>query len=135
MPRLDFAALLIATALACPVTAAADSASCDGHWQGHFMDPIKHKEAMVDLTITGSSGSWITQLNVGQKWKNAACRGVSFPVKINQCTESELNFFVNGASVIRGCPRFKVELSRHGADLAKGVRGGRHETLEMTRQP
>ena len=60
MPRLDFAVLLIAAALACPVATAADNASCDGHWQGNFMDPIKHRKAMVDLTITGKTGSWIT---------------------------------------------------------------------------
>ena len=134
MQRLHLAMLLIAAAFACTATAAADDASCDGHWQGHFINPLNRKEETADLTITGSTGFWITQLRVGQTSKGAACRAIRYPVRVHQCTASALDLFVDGSKVLRGCPKFPVRLIRHGDDSAQGVKGGHHETLEMTRQ-
>lgn len=135
MPRLHLAAMLIATALVCPVATAEGDASCDGLWKGDYVDSARRRVAPVDLTIAGNSGSWVAHLGVDQKSKNSPCREVSFPVRVHRCTESELEFSVDGASVILGCPSFKARLIRHGLDSAEGVKGRNVQKLDLTRQP
>lgn len=125
--------VLAVLALLVPGMTRADG-SCDGLWKGHYIDRARAREAPVDMTIDGDAGVWIAHLGVNQKAKNSPCRDVKFPVQVLQCTESEFVFFVDGDSVLHGCPKFRARLQRRDANHADGVKGGNGKALEMVRQ-
>jgi len=113
----------IISMIACSNWALAQS-SCDGFWIAKYKDLAKGWDTTAELTINGNEAKWKATLGMHDK-KGSPCRDYTFPAKVLQCTDSEIEFKVDGSEIASPradhCPNWHVRLNRLEADQAEGI--------------
>jgi hypothetical protein len=105
------------------ITSHAADTSCEGKWAGTYLDEARGWKTDSELIVSEDQTTWMSKLGMHKK-KNSPCRDVVFPAKILQCTANEIEFIVDGSSVMspRGnhCPDWQGKLKRTSEDTAEG---------------
>jgi len=121
---------MTAALLSSLVAWAADAGSFTGQWAG-TMTGRNGGKVEVDLVLKGEAGTW-RMSNSSRKGANP-CLGRDLPVVVVSRTDTELQFDVNGAQVIKGCIDNRATLTTDDGKTLKGrLNDGR--TLEFSRR-
>jgi len=105
------------------ISSQAAETTCEGKWAGTFLDEARGWETDSELIVSEDNTTWMSKLGF-HKRSNSPCRDIVFTAKILQCTAIEIEFIVDGSSVMspRGnhCPDTHGKLIRTSEDTAEG---------------
>ena len=98
--------------------------SCDGLWRATYLDEEKNWLTTADVQIKGQAGYWMAHLG-RHDLEGSPCREKWFPITVLACSETHLEFQVDGSSVQspRGdhCPNWHIRVAREDERQAKGL--------------
>ena len=115
--------LLTSIILSFGISSFAAENNCEGKWAGTYFDEARGWKTDAELIVYSDHSTWVAKLGMHKK-QNSPCRDVVFPTQILQCNANEIEFIVDGSSVMspRGnhCPDWHGKLKWTNEDTAEG---------------